>query len=165
MFSIDQFLWADRRLTSQNLFWKGIPYPYISLGFCTGSYRTKCMILTYSHTLRMDPGWRASSERRGVPSPTRLLVGFSTQPHASAGRGTFPKCIQAPDTQLHVQMLTLLMVRLQRSNERNNVCFDQFDNSFKSIVQETWRQSCAIVTNWHCLIIWSNWNLWEQYMI
>lgn len=48
-----------------------------------------------------------------------------------------------PDTQLNVWMLTLLMGRLQRSNKRNNVCFDQFDNSFKSIVPEPSRQKAT----------------------
>lgn len=40
-------------------------------------------------------------------------------------------------------MLTLLMTKLQCSNERNNVCFDQFDNSFKSIVPEPSRQKAV----------------------
>lgn len=110
------------------------------------------MILMHFHALRTGPGaWLKSQPQaarpagRGAASPAlhsccwgsppshRLLLGEELAQRASV----------SPDTQLHVWMLTLLMARLQRSDERNNVCFDQFDNSFKSIVPEPSRQKAT----------------------
>lgn len=101
------------------------------------------MMLTHCHaqdtllTLRTGPGACGGApcpplaERGAVSLALQpLLLGQQLAQQASVSLGTW----------LHVWMLTLLTARLQRSNERNNVCFDQFDNSFKSIVPEPWRQ-------------------------
>lgn len=97
-------------------------------------------MLTHCHALRTGPGacWRSTlptpgSERSSVPALQPLLLGEQLAQQASVSPGTW----------LHVWMLTLLMVRLQHSNKGNNVCFDQFDNSFKSIVPEPWRQKAT----------------------
>lgn len=107
------------------------------------------MILTHLHALHMGPGWRTSSQTQticsvaedqhalsywwGWPPSHMLLQGEKLTQQASG----------SPGTQLHVQMLTLLMARLQHSNERNNVCFDRFDNSFISIVPKPSRQKAT----------------------
>lgn len=104
------------------------------------------MMLTHCHaqdtllTLRTGPGACGGAPcpplaERGAVSPALqpLLLGQQLAQQASVFPGTW----------LHVWMLTLLMARLQHSNERNNVCFDQFDNSFKSIVPEPWRQKAT----------------------
>lgn len=97
-------------------------------------------MLTHFHAPSTGPGaWCSSTlptpAARGALSPALqpLLLGEQLAQRASVSPGTW----------LHVWMLTLLMARLQHSNERNNVCFDQFDNSFKSIVPEPWRQKAT----------------------
>lgn len=100
-------------------------------------------MLTHCHALRAGqvPGGRAPCPplaARGALSPALqpLLLGEQLAQQASVSPGTW---LHAS----YVWMLTLLIVRLQHSNEGNNVCFDQFDNSFKSIVPEPWRQKAT----------------------
>lgn len=99
------------------------------------------------------PYGRVQAPARSVSCQTRaaLPVGRGAASPALRGRrwGSPPShtlllgqcsCV---GPQQHAWMLTPLMARLQRRNRRNNVCFDQFDNSFKSIVPEPSRQKTA----------------------
>lgn len=113
-----------------------------------GPYSGKRRTLTRYRARRKGPGARLKSvvpwaSGAASPAPQSRCWGWPASRTLRLRRGLAQRAPGSPDARRHVRMLTLLMATLQGSDERNNVCFDRFDNSFKSIVPEPSRQKAT----------------------